>query len=174
MTVVRHQLSLRNLPVRALILAHKGSAIPRLVNDRAVLHLRRIWCVPTRYRTIRLSARVLPASRMPPPSRRALNCTRYLGRGADLETSSTANHTAAASQPTGQIAKTTIWGEPGPIPAGKISHTHTPETMFRRERARDAEVTWKPSDTLGREFDPGKPDFFSLKKKKSTQRVEND
>ena len=43
MTVVRHQLSLRNLPVRALILAHRGSALAWLVNDRAALHLRRIW-----------------------------------------------------------------------------------------------------------------------------------
>ena len=29
------------------ILAHKGSALPWLVNDRAALRLRRIWCVPT-------------------------------------------------------------------------------------------------------------------------------
>ena len=32
----------------ALILAHRGSALPWLVNDRAALRLRRIWCVPTR------------------------------------------------------------------------------------------------------------------------------
>ena len=30
-----------------LILAHRGSALPWLVNDRAALRLRRIWCVPT-------------------------------------------------------------------------------------------------------------------------------
>ena len=29
------------------ILAHRGSALPWLVNDRAALRLRRIWCVPT-------------------------------------------------------------------------------------------------------------------------------
>ena len=29
------------------ILAHRGSAFPWLVNDRAALRLRRIWCVPT-------------------------------------------------------------------------------------------------------------------------------
>ena len=28
------------------ILAHRGSALPWLVNDRAALRLRRIWCVP--------------------------------------------------------------------------------------------------------------------------------
>ena len=43
-----------------LILAHRGSALPWLVDDRAALRLRRIWCVPTRYRTTRLSATVLP------------------------------------------------------------------------------------------------------------------
>ena len=31
-----------------LILAHRGSAFPWLVNDRAALRLRRIWYVPTR------------------------------------------------------------------------------------------------------------------------------
>ena len=56
-----------------LILAHRGSALPWLVDDRAALRLRRIWCVPTRWRTTRLSAIVLPASRVPPPSRRAPN-----------------------------------------------------------------------------------------------------
>ena len=29
------------------ILAHRGSALPCLVNDRAALRLRRIWCIPT-------------------------------------------------------------------------------------------------------------------------------
>ena len=57
----------------ALILAHRGSALPWLVEDRAALRLRRIWCVPTRWSTTRVSAKVLPASRVPPPSRRAPN-----------------------------------------------------------------------------------------------------
>ena len=56
-----------------LILAHRGSALPWLINDRAAIRLRRIWCVPTRSRTTRLSATALPASRVPPPSRRAPN-----------------------------------------------------------------------------------------------------
>ena len=56
-----------------LILAHRGSAIPWLVDDRAALRLRRIWCVSTRWSTTRLSPTVLPASRVPPPSRRAPN-----------------------------------------------------------------------------------------------------
>ena len=58
---------------KPLILAHRGSALPWLVDDRAALRLRRIWCVPTQTSTTRLSATVLPASRVPPPSRRAPN-----------------------------------------------------------------------------------------------------
>ena len=85
---------------KPVILAHRGSALPWLVNDRSALRLRRIWCVPTRKSTTRLSATVLPASRVPPPSRRAPNWGPE--RGAHLGTSSSpANHTAAASQPTG-------------------------------------------------------------------------
>ena len=66
-----------------------------------------------------------------------------LGRGVHLKTSSSANHTAAASQPTGRIAKAASWlhlsleGEPGPTPAGKTLPHSYPETRFRRERARD-------------------------------------
>ena len=33
---------------KPVILAHRGSALPWLVDDRAALRLRRIWCVPTR------------------------------------------------------------------------------------------------------------------------------
>ena len=58
---------------KLVILPHRGSALPWLVDDRAALRLRRIWCVPTRQSTTRLSATVLPASRVPPPSRRAPN-----------------------------------------------------------------------------------------------------
>ena len=32
---------------KPVILAHRGSVLPWLVNDRAALRLRRIWCVPT-------------------------------------------------------------------------------------------------------------------------------
>ena len=33
---------------KPVILAHRGSALPWLVDDQAALRLRRIWCVPTR------------------------------------------------------------------------------------------------------------------------------
>ena len=58
---------------KPVILAHRGSALPWLVDDRAALRLRRIWCVRSRQITTRLCATVLPASRVPPPSRRAPN-----------------------------------------------------------------------------------------------------
>ena len=58
---------------KPVILAHRGSALPWLVDDRAALRLRRIWGVPTRYSTTRLSATVLPTSRVPLPSQRAPN-----------------------------------------------------------------------------------------------------
>ena len=56
-----------------VILAHRGSALPWLVDDRTAHRLRRIWRVPTRLSTTRLSVTVPPASRVPPPSRRAPN-----------------------------------------------------------------------------------------------------
>ena len=82
-----------------LIFAHRGSALPWLVDDRAALRLRRIWCVPTQKSSIRFSATVIPAPRVPP---HLLKGTKLeFGRGAHLGTPSSANHTAAASQPTG-------------------------------------------------------------------------
>ena len=56
---------------KPVILAHRGSALLWLIDDRIALRLRRIWCVPSQQRTTRLSATVVPASRVPPPSRRA-------------------------------------------------------------------------------------------------------
>ena len=58
-----------------------------------------------------------------------------LGRGAHLKTPSSANHTAAASQPTGRIAKAASWlhlsrVSPALLPPGRPSHTHTPKPGF--------------------------------------------
>ena len=58
---------------KPVILAHRGSALSWLVDDRAALRLRRIWCEPTRWSITRLFTTVLSASRVPPPSRRASN-----------------------------------------------------------------------------------------------------
>ena len=57
-----------------------------------------------------------------------------------LKTPSSANHTAAASQPRsdreGSQLAASLEGEPGPTPAGKTLPHPYPETRFRRERAR--------------------------------------
>ena len=58
-----------------------------------------------------------------------------LERGAHLKTPSSANHTAAASQPTGQIAKAASWlhlsrVSPALLPPERPSHTHTPKPGF--------------------------------------------
>ena len=58
-----------------------------------------------------------------------------LGRGAHLKTPSSANHTAAASQPTGRIAKAVSWlhlsrVSPALLPPERPSHTHTPKPGF--------------------------------------------
>ena len=114
-----------------LILAHGGSALRWLVGDRAAPRLlRRIWCVQTQKSTARLSATVFPASRVPPhlPKETKLE----LGRGVHLGTPSSANHTAAASQPTGRIAKAASWLDllrvsPALHLSERPSHTHTPK-----------------------------------------------
>ena len=49
--------------------------------------------------------------------------------------------------------------------------------LVQTSRPNSSEVTSLPSDTLGREFDPGKRDFLTKKlktKTKNAQRVEND
>ena len=58
-----------------------------------------------------------------------------LGRGAHLKTPSSANHTAATSQPTGRIAKAASWlhlsrVSPALHPPERPSHTHTPKPGF--------------------------------------------
>ena len=58
-----------------------------------------------------------------------------LGRGAHLKTPSSANHTAATSQPTGRIAKAASWlhlsrVSPALLPPERPSHTHTPKPGF--------------------------------------------
>ena len=69
-------------------------------------------------------------------SRAATQATKLeLGRGAHLKTPSSANHTAAASQPTGRIAKAASWlhlsgVSPALLPPERPSHTHTPKPGF--------------------------------------------
>ena len=105
-----------------LIVAHRGSAIPWLVDDRVALRLRGIWCVPARPCLSR--AATLPKG-----------TKLELGRGAHLGTPSSANHTAAAFQPTDRIAKGGSWlhlsrVSPTLHPPERPSHTHTPKSGF--------------------------------------------
>ena len=67
------------------------------------------------------------------------------GRGAHLKTPSSANHTPAASQPTGRIAKAASWPHlsrvsPALHPPERPSHTHTPKPGFG---GRGHEIVWR-------------------------------
>ena len=69
-----------------------------------------------------------------------------LGRVAHLGTPSSANHTAAASQPTGRIAKAVSWlhlsrVSPALHSPERPSHTHTPKPGFGRRGHEDKCVT---------------------------------
>ena len=70
-----------------------------------------------------------------------------LGRGAHLGTPSSANHTAAASHPTGQIAKAASWLHLSKVSPAlhrpeRPSHTHSPKPDFRgREKALGSFIT---------------------------------
>ena len=113
-----------------LILAHRGSAFPWLVNNRAALRPRRIWCVPTRYSATRLSATVIPAPRVPsPPEEHQIGARKRRAPGSTI-----------LNQPyrclvsidrlncdDRQLA-TCLEGEPGSTPAGKTVPQSNPET----------------------------------------------
>ena len=122
-----------------LILAHRGSALPWLVDDRAALRLRRIWCVPTRWSTTRLSATVFPASRVPPHLPKGTKLE--LGRCEHLGTPSSANLTTAASQPTG------CW-----LHLSRVIRAYTrrkdPPTRIPRNQVSEGEGTRKSRETL--------------------------
>ena len=133
MTVVRHQLSLRNLPVRAFDSRAQGFSPP--------LARRRSSCPPPspnlvssnpieNYQALRDSAPCLSRAATLPKGTKL-----ELGRGEHLETPSSANHTAAASQPTGRIAKAASWlhlsrVSPALHPPERPSYTHTLKPGF--------------------------------------------
>ena len=76
---------------------------------------------------------MFPASRVPPHLPKGTKLE--LGRGAHLGTPSSANHTAAASQPTGRIAKAASWlhlsrMSPALHSPERPSHIHTPKPGF--------------------------------------------
>ena len=133
MTVVRDQLSLRNLPVPAFDSRAQGFS-PPLARQRSSCpppspNLVRTHPIEN-YQALRDSAPCLSRAATLPKATKL-----ELGRGAHLKTPSSDNHTAAASQPTGRIAKAASWlhlsrVSPALHPPERPSQTHTPKPGF--------------------------------------------
>ena len=125
--------SLRNLPVRAFDSRAQGFS-PPLARQRSSCPPPSSNLVRTHpienYQTLRDSAPCLTHAATLPKATKL-----ELGRGAHLKTLSSANHAAAASQPTGRIAKAASWlhlsrVSPPLHPPERPSHTHTPKPGF--------------------------------------------
>ena len=85
---------------------------------------------------------MLPAARVPPPSRRPPNwSSEELGRGAHLKTPSSANHTAAASQPTGRIAKAASRLHLSRVSPRPYTRRKDPPTLIPRNQVSEGEGT---------------------------------
>ena len=125
--------SLRNLPVRAFDSRAQGFS-PPLARQRSSCpppspNLVRTHLIEN-HQALRDSAPCLSRAATLPKVTKL-----ELGRGAHLKTPSSANHTAAASQPTGRIAKAASWlhlsrVSPALLPPERPSHTHTPKPGF--------------------------------------------
>ena len=133
MTVVRDQLFPQNLPVRAFDSRAQGFS-PPLARQRSSCpppwpNLVRTHLIEN-HQARRDNALCLSRAATLPKATKL-----ELGRGAHLKTPSSANHTAAASQPTGRIAKAANWlhlsrVSPALLPPERPSHTHTPKPGF--------------------------------------------
>ena len=127
-------ISLRNLPVRAFDSRAQGFS-PPLARQRSSCpppspNLVRTHLMIENHQALRDSAPCLSRAATLPKAAKL-----ELGRGAHLKTPSSANHTAAASQPTGRIAKAASWlhlsrVSPALLPPERPSHTHTPKPGF--------------------------------------------
>ena len=125
--------SLRNLPVRAFDSRAQGFS-PPLARQRSSCpppspNLVRTHLIEN-HQALRDSAPCLSRAATLPKATKL-----ELGRGAHLKTPSSANYTAAASQPTGRIAKAASWlhlsrVSPALLPPERPSHTHTPKPGF--------------------------------------------
>ena len=123
----------RNLPVRAFD-SRAQRFSPPLARPRSSCPLPSPNLVRTHpienYQALRDSAPCLSRTATLPKATKL-----ELGRGAHLKTPSSVNHTAAASQPTGQIVKAASWlhlsrVSPALHPTERPSHTHTPKPGF--------------------------------------------
>ena len=117
-----------------LILAHRGSILPWLIDDRAALRARRMWRVPTRLSATSLSAiRVFLSSRVPPPREvHQVGARKMRAAGNTIINQPYRCRVSAdrLSREDNQLA-TFLEGKPGPTPAGKTLPHHYPETRFR-------------------------------------------
>ena len=149
MTVVRYQLFPQNLPVRAFDSRAQGFS-PPLARQRSSCpppspNLVRTHLIEN-YQALRDSAPCLSrASTLPKGTKLEL------GRGAHLKTPSSANHTAAASQATGRIAKAASWlhlsrVSPALHPPERPSHTHTLKPGFGGRGHEMSETYWRQDD----------------------------
>ena len=125
---------LRNLPVRAFNSFAQEFSLPWLVDDRAALRVRRICCVPTRWSATRLSATVLPVSRVPPPSRRAPNWSSEEARTWEhhpqptIPLPSLNRQAESRKQAASWLHLSRV--SPALHPPERPSHTHTPKPGF--------------------------------------------
>ena len=139
----------KNLPVRAFDSRAQGFT-PPLARQRSSCpppspNLVRTHLIEN-YQVLRDSAPCLSRAATVPKATKL-----ELGRGAHLNTPSSANHTSAASQPTGRIAKAASWlhlsrVSPALHPPERPSHTHTPKQGFGGRGHEDIcllkEATW--------------------------------
>ena len=120
------------------ILAHRGSAIPWLGNDRAALRLAESGAYPPdrelpgspRQCSLPLACRHTPEGHQIGARRRRTPENTILSQPYCRRVS-----TDRRNRESSQLAAS-LEGEPGPTPAGKTLPHSYPETRFRRERAR--------------------------------------
>ena len=123
---------------KPVILAHRGSALPWLIDDRAALRLRRIWCVPN-HRELPGSPRQCsqPLARRHPPEGHQIGARKRCAPGNTVILSQPYRRRVSTDRLNceGSQLTASLEGEPGPTPAGKTLPHSYPETRFRRERA---------------------------------------
>ena len=123
---------------KPVILAHRGSALPWLVDDRAALRLRRSGVYPPD-RALPGSPRQcsLPLACRHPPKGHQIGARKRRAPGKTILSQPYHRRvsTDRLNRKGNQLAAS-LEGEPGPTPAGKtLPHSYL-ETRFRRERAR--------------------------------------
>ena len=117
---------------KPVILAHRGSALPWLVDNRAALRLRRILCVPTRYSTTSSSRQCsLPLACRHPPEGHQIGTQKRRAPGNTIILSQPYHRrvsTDRLNREDSQLAAS-LEGEPGPTPGRK-----DPPTLISRNQ----------------------------------------